>query len=213
MQQQILSSNKKCSVGFIFRYLPWAIALRHNLLNSLIMKKEVWRMKWCFMAHHYKNELFGWKREHDQGGGVIRFYGIHVIALLAEWGYEQVGLSEVVLDPKDGNFYKWRAIFKGPDLADFEVEIDTRSEDTYLILQNNKSEKPFYLSKDPFGGVLSEESHLNIDPRGDYLKNVLTDNISQTEIWPTRLSNSIKLWDLVEGSTKNLLDVGINNPL
>ena len=96
MLDRVKASGKQCCAGFTFRFTSWAAPLQYRLVNSSNSSKEVWQLKWHFMAHHYSNNLPNWKRQNVQGGGALRFFGIHVIALLAEWGYSHVDSSEVL---------------------------------------------------------------------------------------------------------------------
>ena len=207
MQQQIETTNKKCAVGFIFCHLPWAIALKKYLLSTPNLSAPVWKLKWQFMAHHYKNQTLNWKRDHTQGGGVIRFYGIHIIALLAEWGYDQIDTSEVLIEPEDIGFSKWKALFKGKNLPDFDIEIDTRSPNTSFILQNSFSNLPFYHGDTPFDAQLNTACASEVDARCMYLKALLLDNQSQIKVWPKRFVNTINLWQRVEDSTRPMYAV------
>ena len=51
------------------------------------------------MARHFIHERKTWKRFHSEGGGAIRFYGIHLIAILSDIGYlkvlESINSSEI----------------------------------------------------------------------------------------------------------------------
>ena len=92
---QVAKSDKHCSVGFTFRFTAWAIQLKEKLLNGEFTEHESINLSWYFMADHFSRNIESWKMDHAQGGGAIRFYGIHVIALLAELGYENVASSRV----------------------------------------------------------------------------------------------------------------------
>ena len=201
MQQQIETSNKKCAVGFIFCYLPWAIALKKHLLIAPNLSTPVWKLKWQFMAHHYINQTLNWKRDHTQGGGVIRFYGIHIIALLAEWGYDEVVASKVFIGSRDVGASKWEASFKGQNLPNFDVEIDSQSKEQSFSFELVHSDQPFYRSGNPFESQISTNLSPPIDIRCKYLKKLLLENQSQIEVWPNRLVNTLQLWQRVEKAT------------
>ena len=83
----------------------------HKKLLSVNLKCKL-NLNWEFMAHHYINNLDTWKNKHSHGGGALRFYGIHVIALLAYVGYNNIIKSKLSLDLA-GNPYQWSAIFSG----------------------------------------------------------------------------------------------------
>jgi predicted dehydrogenase len=122
--EKLLHSRKVFRIGYTFRYTEWG----KQLLNSLTSKREggLLTIRWSFMAHHFRHNLQNWKRFNAAGGGAIRFYGIHLIALLAEIGYGNVSLSQASGTSPD-EVEKWAAIFEGPDLPECEVVVDTKS--------------------------------------------------------------------------------------
>jgi hypothetical protein len=204
MQEIILGSQKFCSVSFIFRYLPWAIALKSAILNGSNSHQKTWELKWHFMADHYKNKNYNWKHDHEQGGGALRFYGIHVIALLAEWGYKYVDLSNVFYDQDDIGLSRWEAEFKGPNLPNFKVQIDSCSAQNLFILKDNILKVPLFQSIDPFSSQLEKITPSLMDPRCNYLTQSLLENQSQAEVWPNRFVDAVSLWSQVEDSTSIL---------
>ena len=202
MLDLIKFSGKKCSAGFTFRFTHWANFLKEKLFDSSNAKNEVLQLKWHFMAHHYGNNLNNWKKDHSQGGGVIRFYGIHVIALLAELGYKKVIASKVGMEDRSESFSYWKAIFSGSNIPNFEVEIDSRSNSTYFLLQNKDASNFLIKLKTPFD--LPEKNKLlndSVDIRCGYLKNVLSEVMALNEPWPNWIFDMTKLWEMVEDCT------------
>ncbi|NDH67728.1 MAG: hypothetical protein EBY22_07490 [Gammaproteobacteria bacterium] len=204
MLEHVKASGKQCCAGFTFRFTSWAAPLQYRLVNSANLSKEVWELKWHFMAHHYSNNLLNWKRQNLQGGGALRYFGIHVIALLAEWGYCHVVSSEVVSELDGGGYSSWRAIFRGMDLPEFRIEIDSRSTSTYFILQNKNDSEPFQECRGPFDSPTDRVLPEGMDQRYIYLQKVLTEVIAPDEPWPRRLLDATNLWSQVEGCTKIL---------
>ncbi|MGH8614276.1 MAG: hypothetical protein ACREYF_20175 [Gammaproteobacteria bacterium] len=122
--QDLLRSRKLFRLGYSLRYTAWG----ERILNaaSIARGSGVLSIRWKFLAHHFQQELVNWKRFHATGGGAIRFYGIHIIALLAEIGYRHVTLSRAFgtsLDEVD----EWVAAFAGAGLPECEVLVNTRS--------------------------------------------------------------------------------------
>src|SRR5581483_4392648 len=71
--------------GFSIIETDWA---REFVRSFRQIKPTSVRINWRFLAHHYQNNLDNWKRRPEQGGGALRFYAIHFLALLAmvgEW--------------------------------------------------------------------------------------------------------------------------------
>src|SRR6266508_2581914 len=89
MFEELIASDKVFRMGHVFRYTVWG----RQLLDLLLPKQQdfdLLSIHWSFLAHHYLNNLDNWKRFNDAGGGALRFYGIQMIALLAEAGYRNV---------------------------------------------------------------------------------------------------------------------------
>ena len=74
----------KLRVGYTLPHTRWfaSLAARPDLRSADRLELE-----WTFMAHHFRTELDTWKRHHVQGGGVLRFYAIQILALLERLGY------------------------------------------------------------------------------------------------------------------------------
>jgi hypothetical protein len=207
MLELIKASGKQSTAGFTFRFTSWASALRERLVNVSNSSEEAWQLKWHFMAHHYSNNLPNWKREHLQGGGVLRFFGIHIIALLAELGYSHVISSEVDNELDGGSYSSWRAVFYGTDLPEFWIEINSRSASNYFILHNKNDSKPIHECRGPFDSAWDEVLPEAIDQRCAYLQKVLTEVIAPDEPWPRRLLDATNLWSQLEDCTKISLRV------
>ena len=150
---ELIGSRKVFRIGYTFRYTAWG----KQILNVLgkTKKSGLLSIRWAFLAHHFRHDLRNWKRFNTTGGGAIRFYGIHIIALLAEVGYRYVTLSRAFGSSPD-EIEKWIAIFAGTGLPECEVLIDTRS--TVSNFQIDHSPNPnvgqvttiFAKSSDPF---------------------------------------------------------------
>lgn len=92
-------------------------------------------ISWNFMAHHFTHDLTNWKRKHSQGGGVLRFFGIHIIAMLAQYGYQEVQAS--VLQGHLGDEpYKWDAVFLGVSRPPCYVSVNSRSDDHCFLIES-----------------------------------------------------------------------------
>jgi len=87
----LVHSNKRFRIGYNFRFTSWGSGI-FELLNSISHPVSFNRLyiSWSFIAPHYSNNALVWKRFNSLGGGALRFYGIHLIALLAEIGYRKV---------------------------------------------------------------------------------------------------------------------------
>ena len=116
-------SGKRFRIGYTLLHTAWAAHLRVPDTGRFDGQVGV---SWTFMAHHFSNALRNWKREHDQGGGVLRFFGIHVVALMAREGYSAPAESSLIGE-EVGQPEQWRAVFSGARLPDCQILVDSRS--------------------------------------------------------------------------------------
>jgi len=72
--------------GLKFNFIQ-ANVLDIEIEETDLLFLDTWHSYKQLKADHFKNNKDNWKRDHKQGGGPLRFYGIHLIAVLAELGY------------------------------------------------------------------------------------------------------------------------------
>ena len=108
-------AGRAMRLGFIFTYAPWVDSLRDWIAEADEDAQLV--IDWRFRAHHYATGLDTWKRRTSAGGGALRFYGIHLIALMAELGYASLSSSRV-WSRHDDETEAWEASFAGTGKAD-----------------------------------------------------------------------------------------------
>lgn len=120
---KLREAKKRYRIGYTLLYTAWHQRLAWAKLSP---SSAMLSINWTFMAHHFKRDLATWKRAHEEGGGVLRFYGIHLVALLVHHGYD--GVLSSVLDGEDSCEPEcWRAVFTGCGLPDCSVYVDSRS--------------------------------------------------------------------------------------
>jgi predicted dehydrogenase len=119
------------AINYSFIYIG---LLQKKFLSEAL--QGVFSLKWNFMAHHYISNIETWKRKNELGGGALRFYGIHIIALLAYLEYKNVINSELKIDPL-GDPYHWIAEFSGPGVPNFNVSVNTRSDKTLFEIDDS----------------------------------------------------------------------------
>ena len=147
---------KRIRVGYTFIYSDWYPLLRKVVENSPNAIKIIWN----FEADHIAKNKETWKRYHSLGGGVLRFYGIHIIAVLASLGYETVirsNLEEIISNQPIG----WEAVFHGNALPKCNISISINSnKNEFMIIDihKNGSEKPSYLAATPFDSPKNNQS-------------------------------------------------------
>jgi hypothetical protein len=195
----LLHSGKIFRIGYLFRYTHWGkqllAALRVNDRNDLFIR-------WNFLAHHFHHPISTWKRSHAAGGGVIRFYGIHLVALLAEAGYREVVLSDttgLLADESE----EWRAVFKGEGLPRCEVRINSRSSTKrfQIISKTIQADLP-----EPFSADQYENQPTSLDQRIPVLIQLCQSLWQSTTYEYHWYAATIELWRTIE--EKNISQKG-----
>lgn len=137
----------KFNVNYSFIYLDWFKKL-YNKINSLSSNFNI-KINWEFKAHFIKTNVTNWKSDSQSGGGIIRFYGIHLIAILTALEYENYKIIKLKNNTKT-------IIFKIINVNKPEIEIlinidsniDKFAIDIYEDSPKNK--RTFVDIKDPF---------------------------------------------------------------
>lgn len=124
-----LAADRHVRVGYTLLHTDWHRAFRAALTSRCARVSITWH----FTAHHLRHGIVTWKRFHSQGGGVLRFYGIHLIALLADAGYVAVEQSKLAIAVPDEPEC-WQAAFSGPGLPLCMVDVDSRAKSSRFAI-------------------------------------------------------------------------------
>lgn len=90
-----LDENKiKFCVNYSFLYLNWFIDLFHKIKG--LDKKYSIEINWKFKAYFLKNKIISWKSAVEKGGGILNFFGIHMIAVLTALNYDDCIIKKVI---------------------------------------------------------------------------------------------------------------------
>ena len=193
----VLKADIDFRIGYTFLYCDWYSKLDWKAIKN---NSDEIKLLWTFMAHHFSSHIETWKKRHIDGGGVLRFYGIHVIALLASLGYSGVDYSllegRVEAEPE-----KWKARFLGNHLPNFTIEINSSSGIREFTIYSRDAENlDCHLSLlDPFG---SEKSYKEQDVRLAPLTHLARSFEAQNSSFYELYANVNKLWSRVEQQTK-----------
>jgi predicted dehydrogenase len=190
-------ARKRYRVGYTFRFMPWAERLRTILAEG----PEELSLDWCFVAHHYRANIENWKRFDVSGGGALRFYGIHVIALFAELGYDDVA-SSVVSGPSDAETASWEAIFTAKNLTPFAVRVDSRASRTCFKM-TAASCGGIVDQLDPFAAVGQATVNAR-DPRVDVLTGLCRSFAEADADHAQRHRNVVALWARIEQKSRRV---------
>jgi predicted dehydrogenase len=174
--EMLMVSGKNFRIMYSFIYTDWSIKI-----TEATKKTDSYDLiiKWNFMAHHYRDSLQTWKKNHSIGGGAIRFYGIHLIAFLAHLGFKSIKNSTSSSEITD-EVYEWSAQLCS-EFNRAQVLINTKtsiSEFTILLIDRSTKQIIYNLNlKDPFGDI---EKSGELDVRVAINKTVQS-SIDQTE--------------------------------
>lgn len=193
----VMSADIECRIGYTFLYCDWYSKVDWKAIEN---SSDEITLRWTFMAHHFLHHIQTWKRRHNDGGGVLRFYGIHIIALLASLGYS--GLEYSVLDGQvKGEPERWKAIFVEDHLPNFTVELDSFSENKEFSIYRQDAETSHNLLslQDPFGAEKSlKEQDVRLHPLTHLISSLDAPNASFYKLYESINA----LWSRVEQQTR-----------
>ncbi len=180
----------KYLINYSFRYASWYENLS-EIIKTLPQDVEL-TFIWEFMARHFVNNRNTWKRFHSEGGAAIRFYGIHLIAILSDIGYFKVLKSNNSSKPSS-DLSSFSCSFESThNLPKCNILINSNS------LVNNFS--CFYIKRNKKISLLKTKEPLPKknqfaleDPRID-----LTKRFIQEQNFNYNNFNVIKLWEEIE---------------
>ena len=183
----------KFYVNYSFIYLDWFKNLYHKI-NSL-KPDAVIKITWEFKAHFLMTNFMNWKSDFKLGGGILRFYGIHLMAVLTALNYEN---CKIIKLKNNAETIVYKIINSNKPIIKISININS-SRDIFSIniFDNNIKNKEILIDiKDPF------ERQKNIkltqlDRRVETLRNYLIekDNFIQNLIFNKKV---IKLWSDIE---------------
>lgn len=170
--KKLQNHNTNFNVGFNFFYTVWFENFKELILNK--QSADI-LIKWDFMAYHIKNDVDTWKKTTDKGGGLINFYGIHLISILAAFDFDlieskkYIGKDQIVL---------WKAIFVNHRTCKVEISLNINSTEEGFSIYNNQDKYFLTHLKNPFSND-NLEKHKR-DPRIDNLKQMISSNNRNT---------------------------------
>jgi predicted dehydrogenase len=191
LHRQIALSGKILRVGYTFGFTGWGrdLAARAAALSGDI------RIRWTFRAHHYAADRSNWKRFSAEGGGALRFYGIQLISLLADIGFDEVETSGTV-SAQAGEADGWRAILLNEKGARCELELDSNCAETAFSIHAPSLSLAISLS-DPFGELPNGAQ----DRRVPILSALCEDMLTSEQPSLPSYGKTIALWQAIEDVT------------
>ncbi len=182
-------AGKKFRIAYNFRYTDWG--------QSMLCHAEgVKNIFWDFQANHYMKNIQTWKRLHEQGGGALRFYGIHLIALLSELGYNNVSYSEVKF--KENEVENWEAELTGVNLSPCTLSVASNSKHTRFWIQD--ADDKIHSISSPFQ-TIQQKKEIVMDERIPFLTKCLSDLFHKSHSHCEWYRKANLLWENVENRT------------
>lgn len=191
LMRHLESSGKKFGIGYNFRYTDWGKTILNNALS-------IEHITWNFQAHHYANNTKTWKRHYLEGGGALRFYGIHLIAFLAELGYSDVFYSEIKA-AKANEAEIWNATLVGAGLLPCRLSINSNHKDTQFIIKDYSGNH--YLLIHPFQTLQPLADDNGLDHRIPFLIDIIKDLFFNEKIDYEVYRKTNLLWNKIEQRT------------
>ena len=194
---EIRQSRIRFRVGYTFLYTDWFD--RIEIPTTKASDQEL-VITWRFMAHHFVNEITNWKAKHSEGGGALRFFAIHLLAVLASRGYSNANrsvLSGTIFDCPE----RWEAAFSGAGLPNARVYVDTRSDTARfgVEVESGKESRSLVDLPDPFPIVQSAGGE---DRRVSVLKRLLGSIAASDESHRSLCDHVNMLWLKAEEITE-----------
>ena len=176
----------KYLINYSFRYSFWYKSLLSNI-NKLPKNIEL-VFNWQFRARHFIHKRISWKKFHSQGGGAIRLYGIHLIALMSDLGYEEIEDTEVSFESVDELSYFSCFLKANKKLPRCKLLINSNSSENSFCCFYIKNNQKFNLLEldSPFPYIHCKSLE---DPRIETTKSLLKDrnfnynNLAVIELW------------------------------
>lgn len=190
------ASGRLYRISYIFRHLNLASTLQG--LIKAIPPNETIHIIWNFHAHHYSHDLDTWKRSHAEGGGILRFYGIHLVALLAELGYKTVSHSKLYGSTAD-DLDRWHVLLTNDHLPAVAIKMNSRAnEDLFQINSSHIGCGDDQIScqqPSPFSVLTTDH---NLDRRVNILELLLKSFGDRKTNFNSIYLNSLEFWALIE---------------
>lgn len=180
--------------GLYFDKTSWAKKI-HSFLQNGPADNTI-RITWNFKAHHYAHNLDNWKRNVSEGGGVLRFFGIHFVSMMAANNFVIVQYSNIECK-YENSAEEWSARFANARGDTIEISIDSNCKHESFVMdfgngQTISNRTPF----DDFEKVRGYD--LRVKSLQQKIKKLLTSRESEL----AQLDAATELWKKIEAYPK-----------
>ncbi len=194
--------GKNFRINYSFFYSDWFESLKRIFSDEHRSDDLELNITWNFKAHHYANNLSNWKRFSNQGGGVINFFGIHLIAAICRLNFTEIISSEAE-GFSENDIFCFSAIVKDEktNLCRIQVNADSEINLFRIVLKNNSTteESILFESESPFEKTSKNNLFDDLDIRVPLLCQIINEIKKPDENNLFSLYQAInKLWSQVE---------------
>lgn len=199
LMDRLEQAEKNFRVAYLFRLTPWGRALIDRMSTS--QDAQELHLNWHFQAHHYTHGLNNWKRSSSHGGGVLRFYGIHLIALLAEIGYT-TAVQSTLRGAHADEAQSWQATLSGPGLPPCRLQVDSNNPKNKFCVLLDDSNSPLLVDlKEPFSESVPNAIAKQFDSRSALLTKVCQSLKEDCKLYYPWYRRTLNLWAQIEQQT------------
>ena len=178
-------NNIKYSINYSFRYTRWFSDIYSYCSNNKL--KDAINVNWNFNGRYWERPKPTWKTNSLLGGGVIKYYGIHLIAVFSDIGYTSSKVKNIFYHAKECPSLLSCDLFSKKGLPKVNLKINSNSNKNQFYL--NQNSKKILEINSPFSLENSKKYEDNrIIPAINFLKeqhNVLLNikNLNVLDLW------------------------------
>ena len=183
-----LKKNKfNFSIGYLFFYTEFYKKFIKTYNHDI-------HVNWEFMSYDLKKNKTSWKFNLLKGGGPLRFYGIHLIAILTKKFKNSANITSVLTFKKNTPI-RWTCNILTSSKKKVVININTFSrKNKFTIFSDNKS---LYNASSPFGNYQKNNKK---DYRIKYIDYMISD--LRKKNYYKIYKDSMILWKKIEDKTK-----------
>jgi len=130
------SSSIQYRIAYTFPFCTWFHTLQNYIERNCFENFHI-NIEWLFKAHFLSNQIDSWKSNDSEGGGVLNFYGIHIIAIFAYLGFNKVKESIIYRNSKC-RMLVWEATYANNLGAQISILIDCQSPDSQFKIYDKR---------------------------------------------------------------------------
>ena len=188
---EVIYKLKKDKFNFKIGYLFFYTAFYKKFIKTY--KQNIY-INWEFMSYDLKKNKKSWKFDLAKGGGPLRFYGIHLIAILSKRYKNFANIKSVIIFKKNTPV-SWKCNILTSSKKKIEININTFSnKNKFTILSDNKI---LYRSSSPFSNYQKNKKK---DYRIKYIDYMISD--LRKKNYYKIYKDSLILWKKIEDKTK-----------